>query len=132
MSELNLGNLYELNKQMMEKMDKMSKPKLVNRKKKIIEYINETAEFYYMLLSNEKRDYTVFEFIHEDDVSIQEMADALIEVLQNRGTLISIDKNNENAIEIWLRYGGEDGEPTLYLFFPYEFGVIRCGEDIKE
>ena len=121
MSEVSLGTIYDINKNIMSKMDKLSNPALMNKLKKVEQYFNEN-KMYFMLLCHERRDFTLFRLIETN--SSQEAASILKECLQNRGMVLEIEKVEEtNAFEIWLKI---DNEAFSYYLFPYDDAIIEC------
>lgn len=146
---LDAGNLYELNKDMVEKRGPVLTEEEINTKKDlVIEYIKDTNNKYYMLLNKERADYTIFNLkekfnISEDinakvanevlsecegffgiNKSIAEMTNILIdECCLNRGDIKGIATTGDGeAIEIWLSYKGES---SAYYFFAYDNAVIE-------
>lgn len=118
MSEVSLGSVYDINKNLMSKENKLSLPALENKLKKVKEYfIN--GNKYYMLLCHERRDYTVFNLL--DALSPTKAVKELKECLLNRGNVLSIEKV-EGAFEIWLKI---DDEAFCYYLFPYDNAVIE-------
>ena len=80
---------------------------------------------YYMLLCNERKDYTVFKMNDKDnDDSIREIVSILVdECLRNRGEIRGIDlTKDKDAIEIWLII---EDEAYCYYFFPYDAAIIE-------
>ena len=77
---------------------------------------------YWMLLSNENRDYTVFSFKDRDNIN--KFKKEFFETLTNRGDVLEIEKQENNSYEIWIRekYTKEN---KVYYFFDYSFGVIE-------
>ena len=121
--QIAMGTLYDLNKSIVEKnIDALSKEDMQNKKNLIIKFLEDTDNIYYMLLCNDRKDYTVF---HHLDTNIECLQDVLIdECLPNRGYTKSIEltKNND-AIEIWISI---DGDSYCYYFFPYDEAIIEC------
>lgn len=82
---------------------------------------------YYMLLNNDKRYYTVFHRHTLGDfynVIIEEyIPDVLIECLQNIGTIKMFEPIENERIECWVNT--PDDGCIVYLFFPYDEGVIE-------
>lgn len=77
-----------------------------------------------MLLSNERRDYTVFHLYEKENPNPPAIAASeLIGCLTDRGKIISIDKREDGNYEIWLRIDGED---FMYMLFPCDSFVIEC------
>ena len=80
---------------------------------------------YYMLLCNERKDYTVFKMNDKDnDDSVREIVSILVdECLRNRGEIRGIDlTKDKDAIEIWLII---EDEAYCYYFFPYDAAIIE-------
>jgi hypothetical protein len=124
-SDITLGTTYEINKNLVEKYEKiLSKEELEEKKQVILNYLQELNNFYFMLLCHERRDYTLFRYTdnknkEKDIQTIEEM----IECLLNRGQIKGIDITKDGiAIEIWISINGES---FAYYFFPYDEGVIE-------
>lgn len=130
-----VGSLYDLNKTLVEQnVTALTEEELQNKKNLIVDFVNNSNNTYYMLLCNEKKDYTIF---HRQYDSIRgvyldnagEIDDTLErilvdECLPNRGQTKSIElTENKDAIEIWLSI---DGESFCYYFFPYDMAIIEC------
>lgn len=126
MSNLEMGTVYDLNKQLVETAEKVISPYKLNEKKKIIkQFVRENKDNYFMLLCNERRDYTLFNIIsNKEEDKLNELANVFVdECLQNRGNIKGIDlTENKDAIEVWLSI---EGESYCYYFFPYNAGVVE-------
>lgn len=126
MSNLEMGTVYDLNKQLVETAEKVISPYKLNEKKKIIkQFVRESKDTYFMLLCNERRDYTLFNIINDkEEDKLSELANVFVdECLQNRGDIKGIDlTENKDAIEVWLSI---EGESYCYYFFPYNAGVVE-------
>ena len=115
---LDLGlTLYDMNKQAMAQEPPLDQI-LFNIKMKEIADVMAKKD-YWMLLNNERKDYTVFKVNNPaniiDEVSI---------TLTNRGQIISIDKQEDGNYEIWVRdYNTK--ENFVYYLFDYTFGVVK-------
>ena len=128
--KIEIGNLYDINKNLiLQKQCKLNEG-ILNSKKEIIKnFIIKTHNYYNMILCNERKDYTVFDFNRKwqcgnpssDDP--QKCANCLVdECLTNRGEIRGIDlTQNKDAIEIWMVI---DDDAYVYYFFPYDAGVI--------
>lgn len=84
---------------------------------------------YFMLLCNEMKDYTVFNWTNFA-LSVEEATDkftsGLEECIQCRGQLLSIELTKDNdAFEIWIKHN-DDNNPHCYYLFPYDYGVIEA------
>ena len=125
MAELNLGTLYDFNKEAM-KNEKPLDPIMFNKKtqevaKNIWENIEHYSFQYWMLLCHDRRDYTLFNILNIKNTEsiIKELRPTLL----NRGKIISIDKQPNEAWEIWIR--DDNDENFAYYLFPYDIGVIE-------
>ena len=123
MHKVELGNLYDINKSLIENnVVALTEEEMNEKKQMIITFLEDTDNHYYMLLCNDRKDYTVF---HHLDTNIECLQDVLIdECLPNRGKTKSFElTENKDAIEIWLSI---DGESYCYYFFPYDSAIIEC------
>ena len=109
---------YELNKMLMAKEPPMEDNEEVRNLCKnyfIEKYLSNTR--YFMLLSNELNDYTVF--VIKKDFCPELMVKDLFEGCKSRGALKSIEKTESGiALEIWIN-------SSVYYLFPYDAGVIE-------
>lgn len=120
MSEVSLGTVYDINKNLMDKEKRLSNSAL---RKKIDEIDKDFfKKGYFMLLCHEQRDYTVFDIT--TDANAGWAARELKDCLSNRGDVLSIEKTQDGiAYEIWIRK--TEGSFVYYLF-PYDEAVIVC------
>lgn len=126
MAEINLGNLYDFNKELMKK-EKIIDPIIFNTKvKQIAEDMFTKAfnndEHYWMLLCHDRRDFTLFNIIAATEVN--DIIEEIKPTLTNRGQIITIDKQPNGAWEIWIR-DIETTENFVYYLFKYDNGVIE-------
>ena len=128
MSEIGMGTLYDLNKMAVEQGEVALVGDMLEEKKELImEFLKDTNAIYYMLLSNERKDYTVFRWVNiSNDDDAKEIAQILVdECLTNRGEIRGIDlTKTKDAIEIWMVI---DDEAYVYYFFPYDNAIIEVG-----
>ena len=122
MSDINLGNLYDMNKQatLSERPLKKHeiKDKMINVKKFFAD-----GQKYFMLLCRERYDFTIFNFNEKTDFSLHHAIKDLQECLENRGSIISIDLDSTGlAYEIWIVV---DEQAFVYYLFPYDTGVLE-------
>ena len=122
MSEVQLGTLYDMNKELMKNEKCLSKTKLREVKQKLSQFFAEDE--YFMLLCHDLHDYTVFRQNEPFLKAAEESAKILIdECLFNRGEVLSIELTEDKlAYEIWIR--NEEGIFCYYLF-PYTQAVIE-------
>lgn len=123
--EIEFGTLYDINKNIVKQNEVKLSEGLLNSKKEIIKnFLNTQNHFYYMLLCNERKDYSIFDFKDfKTPTRCMDCAKCLVdECLKNRGEIRGIDlTKDKTAIEIWMII---DDEAYVYYFFPYDNGVI--------
>lgn len=129
MAEIELGNLYDINKELM-KNEPVLDPILFNRKvKEISTEMLRLCDYqdlhYWMLLCHERRDYTMFNIISSEETDFIEFE--LGPTLRNRGKILSVDQKEEKAWEIWIR-DEHDNENFVYYLFNYDDAVIEINE----
>lgn len=124
-ANVGLGTLYDLNKQILSQLSKINikdlKDKITTLAFDLFE--NNSNGKYYMLLNNENKDYTLFNF-SKKSATCGEFREDLLECLNNRGEVISLEKVKDQkcVYEIWLRI---EEEMYCYYFFPYDIGVLE-------
>ena len=119
MAELSLGTLYDFNKQAMAKEQPLAELELEQKLNKVAWDI--CTKHYWMLLCNERRDYTVFNILNNN---VEFLKSELCDTLKNRGEILSIDKQEDGSFEIWIR-DPESKENFAYYLFDYCFGVVE-------
>lgn len=124
MAEVDLGlNLYEFNKQAMSQLPPLDPIEFNKKTSALVKDIySRTKEdkYYWMLLNNERRDYTVFIPLTEEGT-----LEELRPTLQNRGQVLDITKQPDDNYEIWIRDPASE-ENFVYYLFDYTFGVIKA------
>ena len=124
--DIALGNLYDFNKGLVEKGGQLSSDGLLAGFEKIKEYMLANYK-YFMLLSNERKDYTVFNLSPMDtgitEAAVSQGAKDVIDCMQNRGIIYSISENGAyEGIEIWIKV---DQQMFVYYLFAYDEAVIE-------
>lgn len=122
MAELNLGTLYEFNKEVMKNEKPLDPIQFNAQTKEACVEMQEREVQYWMLLCHERRDYTIFNIIACEDV--KDIECEFRPTLQNRGIVLSIEKQPDESWEIWIR-DIETEENFVYYLFPYDNGVIE-------
>ena len=122
MAEVTLGTLYDFNKQAMLLEPVLTVAEKAEAIDKLVEeLLNNISSKAYMCLNNEKRDFTIFL-----NTQIPKMKghirNDIREFLDNRGDLISIEKQEDGAYEIWLK---NNAECFCYMFFDYTDAIIE-------
>lgn len=124
-SNVVLGTAYEINKNLVEKYEKeLTIEEKENKKQEISTFIRDTNNRYYMLLCNDRKDYTIFSLLDGEKDKSEDTAVILVdECLFNRGIVKGIDlTENKDAFEIWLSI---DKEAYCYYFFPYDNAIVE-------
>ena len=118
-------NLYDVNKQIFSQLPKINNEEIEEAKNNIKNFIMKNYygnnAHYFMLLNNEKHDYTIFSIISH--FPIDTIIEDIFECVNNRGTLKMVetyddDDTNMNQIGFWI-------DDKIYYFFPYDNGVIE-------
>ena len=120
MAELEM-NLYDMNKQIMDKFEVMDKEALSKHIFEVTDWMAYNINRYFMLLCHERRDYTIFNFKNRSKRSY-EASQELEETLVARGDILDFRYVPEDCYEIWIKI---DGESFLYHLFPYDIGVVE-------
>ena len=130
-----IGTLYDVNKNLVEQnVSELTTEEMQNKKDMIVDFIHQANNNYYMLLCNDRKDYTIFhrhlnptlmQFCDDLGEAEETLEKILIdECLPNRGRTKSIElTENKDAIEIWISI---DGDSYCYYFFPYDAAIIDC------
>lgn len=114
--------IYDINKQGMAGFSKLSKKNLETAIFKLRKYAENTNNRYYMLLCNDRRDFTLFRLKEKELKNRINMIEDLKECLQNRGDIIDVNEDENGGMEIWLKI---DKEAFAYYFFPYDAAIIE-------
>ena len=94
---VSLGTLYDFNKQVMLNQGKLGKKKLEEIKSELEEWFNKQLDAYAMLLCRERYDFTVFHLYENQNLNPPKVAvTELIDLLKNRGKILSIEKDALN------------------------------------
>lgn len=122
--EVSLGNLYDINKQLMATMPEMTDAEIDLITPQLEEWFNWTLDGYAMLLCRERYDFTVFHLYEKQNPYPQKVAvSELFELLKERGKILSIEKADEISWEIWIKI---DEEAFVFYLFGCDKWVIEC------
>lgn len=134
-TEFAMGTLYDLNKGLVQQNEIKLSEGILNSKKEVIKnFLVKTNNNYYMLLSNERKDYTIFTMGSNDGYTYEDKSKKLVsilvdECLVNRGEIRGIDiTKDKGAIEIWMSI---EGESYVYYFFPYDTAIINMDFEME-
>ena len=134
-TEFALGTLYDLNKGLVQQNEIKLSEGILNSKKEVIKnFLVKANNNYYMLLSNERKDYTIFTMGSNDGYTYEDKSKRLVsilvdECLVNRGEIRGIDiTKDKGAIEIWMSI---EEESYVYYFFPYDTAIINMDFEME-
>ena len=115
-------DLHAMNKMLMAQLPELEEKRKNELSKEIrnLALAEDGAFKYLMLLSNERKDYTVFALRNKNRLELADtLAKEVMECLESRGQIKEFDvKKDANAIEIWI-------DDTFYALFVYDLGVIE-------
>ena len=115
-------DLHAMNKMLMAQLPELEEKRKNELSKEIrnLALVEDGAFKYLMLLSNERKDYTVFALRNKNRLELADtLAKEVMECLENRGQIKEFDvKKDANAIEIWI-------DDAFYALFVYDLGVIE-------
>ena len=127
--ELELGKLYDFNKQLVLKEERITPERLGRARVEIEDWFNMNIDCYAMLLCHDRRDYTVFHLYEKQNPNpCYIAARELVELLYERGDIIDIEKTKDGlAWECWVAIKDENGEEEAfcYYLFRYDQAVIQ-------
>ena len=112
-------SIYELNKMVVPKLPDLTEEDIKIEKEEIKKYVSKPG--YWMLLSNEKKYYTLFHVLNK--TSLNKVEDEVIECLKDLGAIKSIAENDDDVIEIWI---ADNEDAFVCYLFNYDKGVIEC------
>lgn len=110
--------LYDFNKQAMAQFDPLDPIQFNLKTKEMIEDL--ANKKYLMLLNTERNDYTIFHILTAEGI-IKELRPTL----QNRGNVLSIEKQEDGNYEIWIR-DTITKENFAYYLFDYDEAIIEA------
>lgn len=123
----NQMTLFDINKASMSKIPFLTSEQKEKSKEIILNYLNKNLAQYFMLLCHEKRDFTLFNLSDNfTNLILNTVIDDIYECIYNRGfdfAEICLDEAG-TAVELWVK-NIMTQEAFLYLFFPYDNGVIE-------
>ena len=118
--EIDLGvTLYDLNKEAMSKEPPLDVIAFNIKMSEIVKKI--ATKKYWMLLNNERKDYSIFKIDHPDNT--RKLIEEISITLHNRGEILSINEQKDGNFEIWIK-DFDTREAFVYYLFDYSFGII--------
>lgn len=122
-TEVSLGTLYDFNKNLIQQQPDLTAEQIKEKRKVVEDFIREKNNRYYMLLCNDRKDFTVFTLLDGEDKSAAAAYEMVDECLIPRGIIKDIDLTQyKDAIEIWMLI---DDEMYCYYFFPYDNAIVE-------
>lgn len=122
--DISLGNLYDINKQLMATMPEITDAEINLITPQLEEWFNWKLDGYAMLLCRERYDFTVFHLYEKQNPYPQKVAvSELFELLKERGKILSIEKADEISWEIWIKI---DEEAFVFYLFGCDKWIIEC------
>lgn len=122
MSEIEMGNVYEINKYIRRHTSPLTEDKIKLSIGNVAGWCSSRPfTKYYMVLCKEKSDYTIF---HLNNFNYNQIGQELQEVLESRGEIMGIDyMHGFDSYECWIR--DENQDPYLYMFFDCEGFIVE-------
>lgn len=118
-TQANLGTVYDVNKSAYFSLKPLKGEDLKTAFDIVLRYFQLNGN-YLMMLCHEKRDYTIFKLASH--LSAGKAVEELKECIKNRGSLVSVEMTDDNAVEIWIK---DFEDAYCYYLFPYNEGVIE-------
>lgn len=120
MANVEMGTLYELNKQVMAQLPPQSEDRMNHNWTVIGDWFGKDEARWFMLMCKERSDFTLF---HITDNQFVKAIQELKEVLQERGQILAIQYvHGEDAFEIWVK---NDEEVFMFMLFSAGWMVIE-------
>lgn len=122
-AEVSLGTLYDFNKNIIKQELNLTYDQIVEKRKIVENFIREKNNRYYMLLCNDRKDFTVFTLLDGEDKSEKAAFEMVDECLIPRGDIKDIFTTPDNsAVEVWMLI---DDDIYCYYFFPYDNAIVE-------
>lgn len=93
--------MYDMQKQKYESVEPLDILDTISRLNEISEKILVSDNTYFTLLCHENRDYTTFVLTCQTEK--EDLKQALLETIQNRGEIMDMYDSGENCWDIWVR-----------------------------
>jgi hypothetical protein len=90
----------------------------------IDDYYQRVGSTYHMLLCKDFNYYTIFTY--DSMLSFPNFSGSVCTIISELGDVYSIEINDDNALEIWIKPTGEES-PYVFYLFPYDAGVVYYG-----
>ena len=116
-------SLYEMNKSVIAQLPAYTNDQIKTLQETLNKWDN-TNYYYYMLLCNEAKYYTVFHKTLPMIASFSTLGEATIKLLLEAQYTIHEETEYPDRFEIWVK---KDDETYVFILFPYDKGVVNYG-----
>jgi len=122
MAEVEMGTLYELNKQVMAQLPPQDEATMNHNWTVIGDWFGKNQKRWFMLMCKERSDFTMF---HITDNQFTKGVIELQDVLKERGEILAIQyQHGDDAFEIWVREY-ETKDVYMFMFFEAEWMIVE-------
>ena len=127
MADIEVGTLYEMNKQLVSKEEPLSQDEYMKKLKEMATQMAEDNTYYLLINNRDLHYYTLFNCI---DSSIDSIILNTNEILNCLGQVIDIvpnmvNKDTQDGFEIWIKHIGFEN-PIAFYMLNWNEGVIEC------
>lgn len=121
MADIELGTLYDLNKQIMNQLPPQDEETLLRNYNIIGSWFGKAQESWFMLMCKERSDFTL---LHITDYQFTKGLFELKEILAERGKVLAIQYiHGEDTFEIWLK--DHNGEVFMFMLFEASWMIVE-------
>lgn len=122
MANVEIGTLYELNKQVMAQLPPQEESVLQSNYNTIGSWFGKDQNRWFMLMCKERSDFT---FLHITDNQFTKAIFELKEILEERGQVLAIQYlHGEDSFEIWVKNTEKD-EVYMFMLFNAEWMIVE-------
>lgn len=120
MAKVEIGTLYDLNKQIMAQLPPQSEDIMTHNWNIIGDWFGKDTERWFMLMCKERSDFTLF---HITDNQFTKGVQELKEVLEERGQILAIQyQHGKDTFEIWVKM---DEEVFMFMLFGASWMIVE-------
>ena len=121
MAEVEMGTLYDLNKQVMAQLPPQEENLLKHNWNVIGDWFGKNQNRWFMLMCKERSDFTLLHIVDNNfSAAVQEVQEILLE----RGQILAIQYvHGEDSFELWIK--DNNGEVFLFMMFEADWMVVE-------
>lgn len=121
MAEVEMGTLYDLNKQVMAQLPPQEEHLLKHNWNVIGDWFGKNQNRWFMLMCKERSDFTLLHIVDNNfSAAVQEVQEILLE----RGQILAIQYvHGEDSFELWIK--DNNGEVFLFMMFEADWMVVE-------